>query len=152
MTESPKRRFVIHLAVEVSILAGIALVTLLLINWRIHDRQIERAHSQVIYSPGCDKALALRLMDEMEARGLFDGLPHLFYLDEISGTLELLVVVAPEALQSVERQQQLAGLFRGICQSVFEQHPVDVWMTDEYFGKHRILIEYRPDRSPTHSE
>lgn len=152
MIESSKRNIVVYLAIEISVLAGIALATLLLINIRIHDRQIERAHSQVVYSPDCDKSLALRLTDEMEAMGLFDGVPHLFYLDGTDGALELLLAVAPKAIQSVELQQLLADVFHKICQSTFEQHPVDVWMTDENYEKHRILIEYRPDGDPTHSE
>ena len=152
MIESPKRNLVVHLAVEISLLAGIGLVTLLLINIRIHSRQIERAHSQVIYSPRCDKSLALQLTDQMEAIGLFDGVPHLFYLDRTDGAFELSVLVAPEAIYSAELQQPLADLFYRICQSTFEKHPVDVWMTNEDFEKTRILIEYRPDGNLIDSE
>lgn len=152
MIESPKRNLVTHMAIEISLLAGIALVTLLLLNIRIHSRQIERAHSQVIYSVRCDKSLALQLTDQMEARGLFDGVPHLFYLERTDAAFELSVLVAPEAIYSVELQQQLADLFYGICESAFGQHPVDVGITDEDFEHTRLLIEYRPDGHLTDTE
>lgn len=152
MIESPKRNLFTQMAIEISILASIALVTLLLLNIRIHSRQIERAHSQVIYSTHCDKSLALRLTNQMEARGLFDGVPHLVYLNKTDGVFKLSILVAPEAFYSVELQQQLADLFHGICQSTFEQHPVDIGMTDEDFKNTRMLIEYRPDGNLTDTE
>lgn len=152
MIESPKRNLVTHMAIEISLLTGIALITLLLLNIRIHRRQIERAHSQVIYSARCDKSLALRLTDQIEARGLFDGVPHLFYLDRTDAAFELSILVAPEAIYSVELKQQLADLFYGICQSTFEQHPVDVGITDEDFEHTHMLIEYRPDGHLTDTE
>jgi hypothetical protein len=88
----------------------------------------------------------------MEARGLFDGVPHLVYLNKTDGVFKLSILVAPEAIYSVELQQQLADLFYGICQSTFEQHPVDVGITDEDFKNTRMLIEYRPDGNLTDTE
>ncbi|MCH2202822.1 MAG: hypothetical protein MK102_12695 [Fuerstiella sp.] len=126
------------------ILLVIVAATLVLLNFRIHDRQIDRARGLVVYSPVVDKSLAIRLCDEMVAVGLFDGVPHLLYLDFVAGVYDLYVVVAPEVLNSDVIQQRLADALHGVCVSVFDDESVIVRLEDEDSQQHGVLLEYTP--------
>ena len=133
-----------RLAGDFSILAVIVAATILLLNFRIHDRQIERARGLVIYSPAIDQSLAIRLCDEMLAVGLFDGVPHFLYLDFIAGVYDLHVVVLPEVLNSDVIQQRLADVLHRVCVSVFDYETVIVRLADEDSQLHGVLLEYTP--------
>lgn len=149
MSETTRPDRMKSLTTECIIFTLIVCSTTLILNYRYHDRVIDRAHGLVFYSPDVEKTYAVRLSDELTSIGVFDGVPRVIRLENPDGIHQVKVAVAPETLESAVTQELLTAVFQGVCKEVFPNSNAEVWLIDEYLDPKMRLFEHKggPEQS-----
>jgi len=148
MITKPTSSLIDLLAREFGILSVIVLASMLLMNVRLHERQIERMHGTVIYTTNARKADAVRLADQLVAHRLFAGTPSTVRLDRVDGVHEVKLVVEPAAIDQPGIRQRLKNVFHTISTGAFGSDPAIVRLTDENFNAYDVLVDSSAPENP----
>ncbi len=128
------------------ILAAIMLAFLGLsrVQYPGHERFITANRGEVVYSMTAKKDDALRLGEFLGPAGDFDGTHKTIRLDFIDGRHHVFLIVSEQLVESqpavLERLKQ--GI-RPLCDKVFGDEPVTVWLTDTRLQPHTQLAKLR---------
>lgn len=126
---------------DAAMLAAIVFCTMLLLNYRYHDRVVEQNRGMVFYTPDISRTLAMRLGRALRESGLFDGVPRVVRVDQPAEKPRILIAVADETFTSDFTLELLKSVLQPVCVQVFGDTPAEVWLMDvKLEPKQQLLV------------